>query len=287
MDRLTTFGLCILFYLFGPMITFCCLLLLLYNEHLTLNYASLFCLSTLFTYTLNGFLGVLYSFISCLIMVSCGAMYWFDWSPSDLKKELDALNQTKEIKYDDILTNKNIIVLKEYVSNGTQKFYQITGLTDEKIEKIKNVYSDVSIKFDFFSDLVWKYMNNIYEILKDIKGFKELFYYLSFIPSFIRSVDSIKSLHKFSKNLNMSMNQESNPGLGLSLDTGSMDMSKISDELNNMSPGQKKSFDDMTKQLLENININDMMSMMQGFGNLMNSPTSNSSNAKNKNKKKN
>lgn len=298
MDRLTTFGLCTTFFLFGPMATFCCLLFLLYNGQIVLNYLSLLSLNLLFTYSLNGFFGLVYSFLSCLIMVSCGAMYWFDWSPSDLKNELNAFNQCNEIKYDDVLTNKNVLIAKEYIINGAQKIYQVTGMTDEKIIKMKNVYVDCSKKFDYLSDLVWKYMCNFYELIKDVKGVKELFYYFSLVIGFFRSIDSIKSLHKLSRNFTMGPKQTNSNNLFNQIldpdtmdlgkmdlgkmDFGKMDFGKMGDGLNNMSSEQKKSIDDMTKQIFENININDMMSMMQGFGSLMKPGDKSSSGTKNK-----
>ncbi len=266
MDRLTTFGLCSSFFLLGPMITFCCLLFLLYNGHIAFNYFSLFFLNILFTYSFNGFFGVLYSLVSCMIMVSCGIMYWYDLSPSDLKNELKSP-----------IHNKNVLLIKDYASKGAQKIYQITGLSDDKITKLKIGYIECSKKFDYYSDIVWKLLYNFYEMMKDVKGFKELFFYFSIVFKLLCSIDSIKHLHKLSRNFNMNSmplgpyteNNKRDKPFNQMMDPGAMDLGMMSDQLNNMSPGQKKSIDDMTKQIFENININDMMSMMQGSGNLM------------------
>lgn len=301
MDRLTTFGLCCIFFLFGPGLTFLSLLILVSSGQVSLNYLSLFCLNALLTYSMNGFFGMLYMFVSSLIMISCGAMYWFDWSPSDLKNEISSLNQNQnqEIKYDELLANKNVVMFKEYVTKGTQKFYEVTGLTDDKIVKYKNAYVECSKKFDYFSDILWKYLCNFYEMTKDTKGFKEVYSYLLLVVGLVRGVDSIKNLHKLSRNLCIGPGLNPNPDLqiqipgtdaknkdnlmGQIMDPSSLDFNKMNEQFNNMSPGQKKTLDDMTKQMFENLNINDMMSMMQGFGNMM-KPNNGQKNKKNSKK---
>jgi hypothetical protein len=282
MDRLKIFGLCSLFYLCGPMATFLSMICLLFSNQLDLNYISLFCLNLLLTDSLYGLSGIIYNFLSCLTIVTCGAMYWYDWSLSDLKQLIESLNPGT-IQCDGIMANENVVkfndTLGSYFTKSVERFYQVTNLTDEKIAKYKNTYLECSKKFDSMTDIMWRCMCNFYEMTRETKGFKNVYSCLFIVTGIIQSVGMIKSVHKLSRNLPQSSHQSNNDANHLMSDANDMnqmmnfnqmmDFNQMNQCLSNMSPEQKESMEEMTKQILHNVNMNDMMSMIQGLGNLM------------------
>jgi hypothetical protein len=190
-------------------------------------------------------------------------MYWFELSVDDMKQKANEFrlqDQEQSESSNPSSFDKNLAVLNEYKTQSLDSFYQRTGLTPERITTIKGYYTKISTYFDNFCDVAYRYMCQFREITKDIAVLKTIYQAYDQILMYKKNLETIRSLHKLSRDMQStfggSMNKDQTNDTDTS-DKKDQDPMKMMDQMfSNIKP------EDMDK-MMASINPDDMNQMMQ------------------------
>ncbi len=300
MDKLTIACIISLFILLGPGAASLGFIILIATKLVTLNYMTLFNITNLFTYYLYGLQGVLYIYMCTLSLIGSGYMYWYDMSLYDLKNKLiefeaeskpldkncSEKKPTKLIS-DSVQSSfdKNMDKLCQYKNISVDKFYQKTGFNANTVLKIKQSYFYLSNNFNNLCDFIYLYLCKFRLMTDNIYGIKSIYLVCDEGLNYVKTIDAIKSIHKMSRNLQTNLKikkPESKTSVLSEINTGGQnnnqlqfnndlfgnfgmnDFEQMDKQFKNLSATDKKQMDEMAKQLFGNMNINEMMSMMDG-----------------------
>lgn len=225
MDKLSISLLALSFIFGGSGITSAFLVTMLCSGSATFNYATLFGLTTFLTHYFYGFFTTIYIMLSSLALIGSGTMYWLDLSVDDVKHKVSVFDQqlidetqpdpegsenskdTKGSENSENLNPLNQKIKKIFDVSNSYKNISIDVLqkrlkvTPEKIIIAKRRYAYVSLKFDTVCRVLYKYLCRFQEATKNVPGLKLLYGIYQQIYSFIKNIETIRNLHKISRNM--------------------------------------------------------------------------------------
>ena len=299
MDRLSVAILVSLFLFSGSGLASATFLAYIFFGVASIDHVTLFSLCSLLTYNFYGLLGMFYVLMCSLTLIACGLMYWYEMSVDDLKKKASEMQtQVGDKNSDGSQTgaiDERLKVANDYKNNLLGTFWLKTGLTEERRAKYWEHYLTASNKFDTFYVFATAYASQFRDLTKDIPVLKTLYYAYDQFFVYKQSIESVRALHKLSRNLTMppsqpqtrgassnvsvDSNSESSTSSAPPVDLGAMfgglnmpDMEEMQKQMENMSPEEKKRMDDMTEQMMKNMNLGDMMKMFGGIEGMMGPP---------------
>jgi hypothetical protein len=261
----------------------------------SLNHVTLFSTLSLFTYYLYGFFGIMYVALSTLIFIACGLMYWFDMSLGDMQKKVMSIQKSSVISPDTdktVTDNSQISQDMELRLKQLQAFKNTmigslclkTGVTDDKINMIKNYYVLSSTKFDNFTDLLFTYIVRFRQITQDVMILKTIYYiydqiiiYTTLLKSFRKLSNMASNMSHVNNNSNQRQNQpqtnESDSDISENKQNPDINMFKSMSDFSEMgrhfattmTPEEKKLADDMAMHMMSGMGMGNLLDMMDNM----------------------
>lgn len=207
-----------------------------------------------------------------------------------IKKSKDSNAKQDEGSGETINFSQKMRGVNKYKDDSLKAFYEKTGLTEDKIKTYKGYYALASTKFNVFCEALYAYIVQFRAATEEVPGLREIYRASDGLVKVKTNVEMVRGLHKMSRSMSgmsgmpgmatpasqPTQRSESNPpdlgGLGdLGSMFGGMDLGNImsmnqqmQQQMSQLDPAQKKQMDEMTKQLMGNMNMGDMMSMFGG-----------------------
>lgn len=161
---------------------------------ITVTYLSLFAFISLITYSFYGFFGFVYMFFASFALLGTVFMYWYDLSFDDIGKKLE--------KFQTIVgQNKNHVSSTELRTKLYNAVSQRTGMNEQHIQRVKNVYQTVSKFYDKFVAFLFVYLGKFRSVTQNVKGLKQLYSGYDTLCNVVPFVESAKNVHKLASSM--------------------------------------------------------------------------------------
>lgn len=275
MDNLQILFLALLLQITNSKITLLCLCSMIFMKYINLTQFTSFLTLCLTTYTFYGFSGVIYMLFSTLTTFLIVLSYWCN---------LNSVNYLE--KYNDLGFNKNnvdinnkLAVVEEYRNNVIEYVYLKLKLTEDKRDKISDLYNTACHNLDVLIDKLYRdlcklvlyirrktnhidTLNNMYNYYDKCIELKYKFNNLCnnnyFNEDKYKNRIPINDRTILDEDIDNYINADKNNNIIPNLD---MNEEKLNDLLgiNSMTREQKENIDRMTNELMKGMNFESLL----------------------------
>jgi hypothetical protein len=224
------------------------------------NWLTLFLLNMIIGYHLYGLLGIFFSFISAIIYLLCGYMYWKNFT---IKNSKETLDNFKELFKDSSLptelknsleNTKNLIKESSIDKEKISKAIESIGISPIWIERVEYLYRMTSNKYDILLSYCMNIARKFREATIGISGLREIYIFLDTVFNWITFLIGILENFRIINNLKTNN--------GTMRDSNNSKNSKLEEQKNNDIQRNMDGMQNMMN-LLNNMPMPSMESMME------------------------